>query len=145
MLIPTLDEPTRLLVISVAGWSVLLAAGAAGYGWPTVSPLPWRADLSLVVITLGAPAALAVLREQSTISPGRLLAVVVAWRAHPAVIVAPDEQGPVVRGGVWLNSPATELSSEGPDAVDLPRTTQPTFRDASDASRNRACPMGGGS
>ena len=79
----TLNEPARLLGISVAGWLAVLAAGALGYAWLLVSPLGWRANVSLAVIVLGAPVALLLLREQATISPGRLLVAVVRWRARP--------------------------------------------------------------
>ena len=79
----TLDEPTRLLGVSLGGWAALLLAGGVAYGWLMLSPLAWRANLSIAVIGLGAPLALLLLREQSTISPGRLLAAVVRWRAPP--------------------------------------------------------------
>src|SRR5215218_2810477 len=84
----TLNEPTRLLGLSLSGWAVVLAAFAAGYGWLLVSPLPWRLNVSIAVILLGAPAALLILREQTTITPARLLAGVIAWRARPARLVA---------------------------------------------------------
>jgi len=104
----TLNDPTRLLGLSVSGWAVLLVAGGAGYGWLLVSPLPWRVNFSLAVIGLGAPAALVLLREQSTISPARLLAAVARWRARPALLVAPNTERPVTRGGVRLDSPPAE-------------------------------------
>ena len=44
------------------------------------------------MIGLGAPAALLLLREQSTISPARLLAAVVRWRARPALLAAPSDR-----------------------------------------------------
>ena len=37
---------------------MVLAAAGAGYGWLLVSPLPWRLNVSIAVIVLGAPAAL---------------------------------------------------------------------------------------
>lgn len=100
----TLNEPTRLLGLSLPGWAVVLAAAGAGYGWLLVSPLPWRLNMSIAVIVLGAPAALLVLREQTTITPARLLAGVIAWRARPARLVAVT--GPVGRGGIRLDAPA---------------------------------------
>ena len=115
----TLNDPTRLLGLSVSGWAVLLVAGGAGYGWLLVSPLPWRVSFSLAVIGLGAPAALVLLREQSTISPARLLAAVVRWRARPALVVAPSSERPVTRGGVRLDSPPAAPEARV-DVNDLP-------------------------
>ena len=46
-------------------------------------------------IGLGAPAALLLLREQSTISPARLLVAVVRWRARPRCSIAPTSERPV--------------------------------------------------
>jgi hypothetical protein len=99
----TLNEPTRLLGLSLGGWAVVLVAGGAGYGWLLVSPLPWRANMSLAAIVLGLPAALMVLREQSTITPARLLRAVVRWRVRPAALIALDRELPVRRGAVRLD------------------------------------------
>ena len=84
---------------------MLIAAGA-GYGWLLVSPLPWRVNVTLAVIVLGAPAALLVLREDSTIGPARLLGGALRWRARPARLVAPTAERPVRRGAVRLDRPA---------------------------------------
>ena len=118
----TLNEPTRLLGLSLAGWAVLLAAGGAGYGWLLVSPLPWRANVTLAVLVLGAPTALIVLREQTTITPARLLAGVIAWRARPAQLVAPSGERPVRRGGLRLDSPPLTVDEQpaGADVDELP-------------------------
>ncbi|RKQ92969.1 hypothetical protein C8N24_2826 [Solirubrobacter pauli] len=110
----TLNDPARLLGISVVGWIALLAAGGCGYGWLLVSPLGWRANVSLAVILLGTPAALLLLREESTVSPGRLLLAVLRWRLRPPVIVAPSDDKPVRRGAVCLREPAPEISSNDP-------------------------------
>jgi hypothetical protein len=116
----TLNEPTRLLGLSGSGWAVLLAAGGVGYGWLLVSPLAWRVNFSLAVIGLGAPAALALLREQSAISPVRLLAAVVRWRARPALLLAPSPEQPIRRGGVRLDNPPSELEEQPVDVDELP-------------------------
>lgn len=116
----TLNEPTRLLGLSLGGWVVLLGAGGAGYGWLLVSPLPWRANFSLAVIGLGVPAALVLLREQSTVSPARLLAAVVRWRARPALLAAPTKEQPLRRGAVRLDRPAPEAREEIVGVDELP-------------------------
>jgi len=108
----TLDDPMRLVGISPSGWVALLLAGGLGYGWLLVSPLGWRASVSVAVVGLGGPACLLILREPSTIGPGRLLVAVLRWRARPAVIVAPSAELPVRRGGVRLDAPAPAVRGE---------------------------------
>jgi hypothetical protein len=119
----TLNEPTRLLGLSLGGWAVLLGAGGAGYGWLLVSPLPWRVNFSLAVIGLGVPAALVLLREQSTIGPARLLAAVVRWRARPALLTVPTTELPLRRGAVRLDRPAPDAGEELVDVDELPWPT----------------------
>jgi len=116
----TLNDPTRLLGVSVSGWAVLLGAGAAGYGRLLVSPLPWRVNVSLAAIGLGAPAALMLLHEQSTISPARLLAAVVRWRARPALVLAPTSERPVTHGGARLDRPPSALDEQLAEPDELP-------------------------
>jgi hypothetical protein len=113
----TLNEPTRLLGLSIGGWATLVTAGATGYGWLLVSPLPWRANVSLAAIVLGLPAALMLLREQSTITPARLLVGVVRWRARPSLLVAPTPERPVRRGGLRLDraSATSDVDQPAPD------------------------------
>ena len=89
----TLNEPTRLLGLSLGAWLAVVLAAGAGYAWLLVSPLGWRVNVSLVVIALGAPLALLVLREQTTISPGRLLLAILRWRLRPAEITGVEDPG----------------------------------------------------
>lgn len=117
----TLNEPTRLLGLSLSGWAAVILAGGAGYAFLGVSPLPWRLNFSAVVIGLGAPVLLLVLREPGTIGPARLLAAVFAWRLRASEVVPPDEERPVRRGGMRLDAPL-ELVDTVDDAVDLPWT-----------------------
>jgi hypothetical protein len=122
----TLNEPTRLLCLSIAGWTVLLVAGGAGYGWLMVSPVSWRLNFTLAALVLGAPAALLLLREQSTITPARLLVAVVRWRARPAVLVAPTAERSVRRGGLRLDSPPPPTAGLVVDVDELPWLEQAT-------------------
>jgi hypothetical protein len=100
----TLDDPVRFLGISLGGWVGLALAAALGYGWLLHSPVGFRASVSVAVVGLGAPACLLVLREPSTVGPGRLLAGVVRWRARSPQIEAPGAPVPVRRGGVRLDA-----------------------------------------
>src|SRR3954452_3070128 len=102
----TLDDPTRLLGISIGVWAALVAGAVVGYGWLLVSPLGWRANVSLVVIGLGAPLALLALREQTTVSPGRLVVAIAAWRWRGVTITALHDASAVTAGAVRLDEPA---------------------------------------
>src|SRR3954470_22202107 len=102
----TLDDPIRFLGIPLSGWVALALAAGLGYGWLLLSPLGWRASVSVAVVALGGPACLLVLREQTTIGPGRLLLAVLRWRLRPALVLAPSEARPVRRGAVRLDAPA---------------------------------------
>lgn len=111
----TLNEPTKLIGLSLGAWAVVIGAGALAYAFLAISPLPWRANFSVIVIGLGAPVGLMVLREPGTIGPGRLLAAVLLWRLRPAVLVAPSTDAPVRHGAVRLDTP-----SEDAEAADSP-------------------------
>ncbi|MDA0167165.1 hypothetical protein OM076_43295 [Solirubrobacter ginsenosidimutans] len=102
----TLDEPMRVLGISLTGWASLLVACGLGYAWLLISPLGWRASVSVAVVVFGGPAALLALREQSTIGPGRLLLAVVRWRLRAPMILTPAADRRTRRGGVRLDVPA---------------------------------------
>ena len=101
----TIDQPSQLLGLSTGAWATALVCFAAGYGWVTVSPLPFRANFSLAVILLGAPLILVMLREQTALSPGRVLVAVLRWRTRPTLLGAP-ELGAKLTGGVRLGEPA---------------------------------------
>lgn len=101
----TIDQPSQLLGLSTGSWVVALACFALGYAWVTVSPLPFRANFSLAVIFLGAPLILVVLREQTALSPGRVLAAVLRWRTTPTLL-GPPPLGGKITGGVRLDAPA---------------------------------------
>ena len=116
----TLDAPTRLLGVSLSGWALLLATGGAGYAWLLVSPLPWRMNFTLVVVVLGAPAALMLLREESTITPARLLGAVVRWRVRPAFLNGPTDEQRVTKGAVRLDTSAPEREAPLHDIEELP-------------------------
>lgn len=111
----TIDQPSQLLGLSTGAWATALICFAAGYGWVTVSPLPFRTNFSLAVIFLGAPLILVMLREQTALSPGRVIAAVLRWRTTPTLI-GPPELGAKITGGVCLDAPADDRPAvEGTD------------------------------
>jgi hypothetical protein len=112
----TLDDPVRFLGVSLGGWMGLLLAGGLGYGWLLLSPLGWRASVSVAVVALGGPACLLILREPSTVGPARLLAGVVRWRAHSALVEAPGETVRTRRGAVRLDGPPATTAAAS-DAI----------------------------
>ena len=104
-----------LFGVALGGWAAILTAGAVGYGWLLISPLPWRLNASMVIIGLGAPVALLLLRETSAVSPARLLAAAIRWRTRPSQISGAQ----VTDGAVRLTTPparsiAVELADELP-------------------------------
>jgi hypothetical protein len=116
----TLNEPSRLLGLSLAGWATVLVAGALGYAWLTFSPLGWRANVSGVVVGLGAPAALLVLRESTTVSPGGLLVAVFRWRLRSAELwgTSPARAGAVRLDCRPIDADDTPLEPELPWTAD---------------------------
>lgn len=114
----TLNEPTRLLGLSLSAWAAVIAAGGLAYGFLNVSPLPWRFNFSAVAIGLGAPVLLLILREPGTIGPGRLLLAVIAWRTSSQRIASPQAELPLRRGAVRLDAPI-ELIDEPAAESDL--------------------------
>ena len=102
----TLNEPSRLFGLSLATILALAAAGGLGYAWLLVSPLPWRANVSTAVIGLGAPLVLLVVRESAALSPVRLLAAVIRWRARPSTIEPASTETRIQRGAIRLDQPA---------------------------------------
>jgi hypothetical protein len=112
----TLNEPSRLLGLSGGGWLTVVVAGALAYGWLELSPLTWRANLSVVVVGLGAPSALLLLREASTVTPGRLLLAVLRWRTRSSMIVAHSDGRAVRRGAVRLDVAAEPWATVDTDS-----------------------------
>jgi hypothetical protein len=113
----TIDQPSQLLGLSTGAWATALVCFAAGYGWVTISPLPFRANLSLAVILLGAPLILVMLREQTALSPGRVLAAVLRWRSRPTLL-GPPAVDAKIGGGVRLDAPAVIEPADGETDLD---------------------------
>lgn len=102
----TLDEPTKLIGLSMAQWGAIALAGAIAYAWVLVSPLPWRLNVSLVVVLMGAPLMIALLREQGALSAATLFAAVCRWRLRPTLLLEGNLRHAAERGGVMLDEPA---------------------------------------
>ena len=115
----TLNEPSRLFGLSIATIAASAVAGAAGYGWLLVSPLPWRANVSIAVIGLGAPLVLLVVRESAALSPARLLLAVIRWRARASTVEAVSAHSSVPSGAVRLDQPSLATGPPSPE-TELP-------------------------
>ena len=111
----TLNEPSRLFGLSLATILAATAAAAVGYAWLLISPLPWRANVSIAVIGLGAPLVLLVVRESAALSPARLLLAVIRWRVRPPSIEGVTHSSRIRRGAVRLDDPPAG-SGDGPPA-----------------------------
>jgi hypothetical protein len=120
----TLDEPTKLLGLSVGQWGALAVAGGIAYAVLLASPLPWRVNVSLVAILGGGPLVLLLLRENGALSPGRLFAAVLRWRMRPALLLEVSASALLEDGAVVLDEP---LDGAGPDesGEELPWPDQP--------------------
>ena len=88
----TLDEPTKLLGLSIGQWGAVALAAGFAYLLLLVSPLPWRVNVSLIVIFGGAPMVLLLLREQGALSALQLVSAVCRWRAKAALLLAVDAE-----------------------------------------------------
>lgn len=121
----TLDEPTKLIGLSIAQWAALALAGTIAYGWLLVSPLPWRMNASLVVIGAGGPLILALLREQGALTAPQLFRAVWCWRICPTLLLEADPAAAAERGGVVLDEPAEPPDGE-PIAEELPWLDAPS-------------------
>ena len=113
----TIDQPSQLLGLSTGAWGTALVCFAVGYAWVALSPLPFRANLSLAVIFLGAPLILVMLREQTALSPGRVLAAVLRWRRRPTLLGPPAIDARIA-GGVRLAEPAAAAPGAGEADLD---------------------------
>jgi hypothetical protein len=125
----TLDEPTKLLGLSIGQWGAVAIAAGFAYLLLLIKPFPWRVNVSLIVIFGGAPMVLLLLREQGALSASRLVSAVCRWRVKPALLLAVDAEQPPSGGVVVLDEAPVaiggdELVSELPWLDPDPKETQ---------------------
>ena len=111
----TLDEPTKLLGLSLGEWGAVALAGGFAYLLLLISPLAWRVNVSAIVVLGGAPLVLLLLREQGALSASQLIAAVLRWRLRAALMLGVDPDEPPTRGVVVLDEAPAE---DGRDEVD---------------------------
>lgn len=111
----TLNEPSRLFGLSISTILAATAAASVAYGWLLISPLAWRANVSIAVLGLGTPLVLLVVRESAALSPARLLLAVLRWRARASAIEGVMPGTRVRRGGLRLDDPPND-GGAGPRA-----------------------------
>jgi hypothetical protein len=115
----TLDEPTKLLGLSIGQWGAVALAAGFAYLLLLISPLPWRMNVSLIVIFGGAPMVLLLLREQGALSASQLVSAVCRWRAKAALLLAVDAEEPPSGGVVVLDEAPSDIGVDEP-VEDLP-------------------------
>ena len=81
----------------VGQWGAVALAAGFAYLLLLVSPLPWRVNVSLIVVFGGGPMVLLLLREQGALSAAALVSAVCRWRAKPALLLAVDPEQPPQR------------------------------------------------
>ena len=110
----TLDEPTKLLGLSIGQWAAVALAAGLAYLLLLASPLPWRLNVSLIVVFGGAPMVLLLLREQGALSAWQLVSTVFRWRAKPALLLAVDPERPPRGGVVVLDQAPGDVGADEP-------------------------------
>jgi hypothetical protein len=115
----TLDEPTKLLGLSIGQWGAVALAAGFAYLLLLASPLPWRVNVSLIVVFGGAPMVLLLLREQGALSAPTLIGAVLRWRARPPLLLEVDPEEPPRGGVVVLDEGPADIGRDEP-AEELP-------------------------
>ncbi len=76
----SLDEAPKLVGFTIRQWAALIAGAGTVLGVVHVAQLPVKAAITLLVFTVGLPAALAYVSESGGLQLGRLLSDVCRWR-----------------------------------------------------------------
>jgi hypothetical protein len=76
----SLDEPPRLVGFTIRQWAALIADTTTVLGIVYLAGLPVKAAITLIVFTVGLPAALAYVSESGGIQLGGLLRDLLRWR-----------------------------------------------------------------
>lgn len=86
-----LGEAPTLIGFSLAGWLILIPCFGVAYAWIAWSPLGTRVSISVALVGLAVPATILLIRQQTALSPGALIAAVVRSRALRAGVLLPPE------------------------------------------------------
>jgi hypothetical protein len=79
----SLDQPPQLVGFTIRQWALLIADASLVLGVVYLAALPAKAAITLVVFTVGLPAALAYVSETGGIQLGLLLRDLITWRTGP--------------------------------------------------------------
>lgn len=82
----SLDQPPKLVGFTIRQWAALIADATLVLGVVYVAGLPVKAGITLVVFTVGLPAALAYVSETGGIQLGLLLRDIIRWRVRPRTL-----------------------------------------------------------
>jgi hypothetical protein len=97
-----LNDRERYYGLTWPGWVALAAAGGVLYGAIRVSPLGFRATVTVVVLALAFIASVGLALEGQPIGPGRYLLALYRYRRAAKRLVAPERAD---RHGLVLDAP----------------------------------------
>jgi len=84
----SLDDPAKLVGFTIGQWAMLIAATVAMFGLVHLTHLPGRAAITLLVFTIGLPAALTYVSESGGLQLGLLLRDMFRWRLRTKTLTA---------------------------------------------------------
>jgi len=86
----SLDDAPKLVGFTIRQWAALIAGGAGVLGVVDLAGLHTKAALTLLVFTVGLPAALSYVSEGGGLQLGMLGRDMLRWRLHPKTLPAFD-------------------------------------------------------
>jgi hypothetical protein len=114
----SLDDAPKLVGFTIGQWAALIGGGIVVLGVVHVAQLPTKVAITLLVFTIGLPAALAYVSESGGLALGRLLTDVCRWRVEAKILPAAcsaDRISP----GVLVGAPTlaqADFDQPGPEA-----------------------------
>jgi hypothetical protein len=114
----SLDDAPKLVGFTIGQWAALIGGGILVLGVVHIAHLPTKVAITLLVFTIGLPAALAYVSESGGLALGRLLTDVWRWRVC-AKSLPPACTADGISPGVLVSAPTlaqADADESGPDA-----------------------------